>query len=141
MAYQFTRIDYANLNSRQRESYNLQKVGAVLADFGFITIPLSDDWGNADFIAQHCDGRTFFKVQLKSRLTFSKDYAGKDLQVCFPSGADWYLFPHDEVLELIKQAGLIEGSSSWTTAGEYSFPTLSKSVREILEPYRIPVAI
>jgi hypothetical protein len=50
----FNRILYSNLNSRQKEAFNFQKVSAVLADYGFITIRLSSDWGGADFIAQHC---------------------------------------------------------------------------------------
>jgi hypothetical protein len=35
----------------------------VLADYGFLTMRLSDDWQGADFIAQHIDG-AFLKVQL-----------------------------------------------------------------------------
>jgi hypothetical protein len=57
----FNRIEYESLNSRQREAFNFQKVSAVLADYGFITIRLSSDWRGADFIAQHVDG-TFLKV-------------------------------------------------------------------------------
>jgi hypothetical protein len=60
-------IDYQRLNSRQKEAYNFQKISAVLADFGYCTIRLSDDWGGADFIAQHIDG-SVLKVQLKGRL-------------------------------------------------------------------------
>ena len=36
-------INYSDLNSRQRENYNFQKLSAVLADFGFATLRLSDD--------------------------------------------------------------------------------------------------
>jgi hypothetical protein len=32
----FNRILYSNLNSRQKEAFNFQKVSAVLADYGFI---------------------------------------------------------------------------------------------------------
>jgi hypothetical protein len=39
----------------------------MLADYGFATIKPDDDWQSADFIAQHFDGSTFLKVQLKSR--------------------------------------------------------------------------
>src|SRR5207244_5579086 len=57
-------INYANLNSRQQEAYNFQKVSGVLADFGFTTIRLTDDWQGADFIAQIIDGQPFLTVQL-----------------------------------------------------------------------------
>jgi hypothetical protein len=66
-----TKIDPTNINSRQKENYNFLKVSAVLADYGFNTMRLSDDWQGADFIAVHIDGETFLKVQLKSRLGFN----------------------------------------------------------------------
>ena len=53
-------------------SLNFQKVSAVLADFGYMTIPLSNDWSRADFIAQTADGSPSLKVQLKSRLTLTE---------------------------------------------------------------------
>lgn len=58
------RIDIGKLNSRQLEAHRFQKVSAVLADFGYQTIRLSDDWNGADFIAQHIDG-SFLMVQPK----------------------------------------------------------------------------
>lgn len=50
------RIDYAKLNARQKENFNFQKISAVLADYGFVAMRLSDDWQGADFIALHIDG-------------------------------------------------------------------------------------
>ena len=63
MTLNLRRIDYALLNARQKENFNFQKLSAVLADFGFVTMRLTDDWGGADFIAQHTDGETFLRVQ------------------------------------------------------------------------------
>ena len=83
---QLKRIRYSSLNSRQKENFNFQKVSAVLADYGFVTLRLSDDWQGADFIAQHIDGTTFARVRLKGRLTFEKKYRGKDLWVAFADG-------------------------------------------------------
>ena len=34
----FQPIAYDELNSKQKEAYNLQKVSAILADIGFVTI-------------------------------------------------------------------------------------------------------
>jgi hypothetical protein len=60
MSRSFQRVRYSSLNARQQEAFNFQKVSAVLADYGFLTIRLSNDWRGADFIAQHIDGTTFF---------------------------------------------------------------------------------
>jgi hypothetical protein len=70
VTHEFKRVPYSSLNSKQQEGHNFQKVSAVLADYGFVTIRLSSDWHGADFIAQHVDGTTFLKIQLKGRLTF-----------------------------------------------------------------------
>src|SRR5690606_20499008 len=99
-AHVFKRVSCASLNSRQQEGFNFQKVSGVLADYGFVTIRLSSDWRGADFIAQHMDGVTFLKVQLKGRLTFEKKYLGRDLHVCFASSGVWYIYPHDELLDV-----------------------------------------
>ena len=134
--HRFERTPYEKLNSRQRENYNFQKVSAVLADYGFSTIRLSSDWQGADFIAQHLDGTTFLKVQLKARLTFEKKYMGRDLHVCFPHGHDWYIFPHDELMRDVLKDSTMGMSISWERGG-YSFPKLSKRMRERLAPYRL----
>jgi hypothetical protein len=65
MPLNLTRIKYEQLNARQRENYNYQNLSAVLADYGFVTMRLSDDWEGADLIAQHINGDTFLKIQLK----------------------------------------------------------------------------
>jgi hypothetical protein len=39
-----TRIEYNKLNARQKETYNFQKASAILADYGFATIKLNDDF-------------------------------------------------------------------------------------------------
>jgi hypothetical protein len=132
----FNRIEYESLNSRQREAFNFQKVSAVLADYGFITIRLSSDWRGADFIAQHVDG-TFLKVQLKSRLTFDKKYRDRDLHVCFPSDGEWFLYPHDELPEEVLRVTNIANTDSWKQHGAWSFPTIPKTLREMLQPYRL----
>jgi len=132
----FKRIVYRDLNSRQQEAFNFQKVSAVLADYGFITIRLSSDWGGADFIAQHCDGE-FLKVQLKGRLTFDKKYEGRDLHVCFPDGDEWFLYPHDTLLREVLNSSNIGTTESWKVNGGYSFPHLSERMRQMLGPHRL----
>lgn len=136
---QLEKIDYKHLNHRQKETYNFQKVSSIFADYGFATIQLNDDWQSADFLAQHIDGQTYLKVQLKSRLTFHQKYLHKDIYICFPHREHWYLFPHDELLKtfLEKNDGGMAESRSWSKAGSYSFPSLSKQNIELLKSYKL----
>lgn len=135
--HRFDRIEYADLNSRQKENYAYQKVSAVLADYGFVTIRLSDDWQGADFIAQHIDGKTMLRVQLKGRMTIGKKYLGKDLYICFRENEQWYFVPHDEFVEWARTKTTICDSYSWTNKGGYSVPYLPAAIKAHLEQYRI----
>ena len=131
------KIKYTKLNSKQKETYNFQKVSAVLADYGFATIKLNDDWQGADFIAQHVDGETYLKVQLKSRLTFDKKYIGKNLFICFPYKNHWFLYDHDKLLNLflIRNSGQMGETSSWKEKGIYSWNSLSTEVLNTLDEF------
>ena len=135
-----TKVDYKNLNSKQQESYNFHKVSAILADYGYFPIRLSDDWQSADFLCQKCTDHSFIKVQLKGRLNFDKKYMGKDLFICFqykPTG-DWYLYPHDELIErFIEMGHPFQHSSSWIDKGGYSWNSLSKEILSELERYKL----
>jgi hypothetical protein len=133
------RIDYKSLNSRQREAFNYQKLSAVLADFGFNTIRLSDDWRGADFIAQHCQTGEFLPVQLKARFGCWKKYQGKNVWVAFPHGDDWYLYDHDAVLHALEalESPRFQTRSWKKENGNYHSPSISKQIRKLLEPYRL----
>ena len=124
-----TKINYNDLNARQKESFNFQKVSAILADFGYFTMKLSDDWESADFIAIHYEDKSFLKIQLKGRLTFDKKYEEKGLFICFEdkTTSTWYLYPHDEVYEKFSQSRNFKNTTSWTENGMYSFSKLSKN--------------
>lgn len=133
----FCRITYDQLNSRQKENYNFQKVAAHLADYGFNCLRLSDDWQGADFIACHIDGNKFLKVQLKGRLNIDTKYSGKDIYIAFCDGGTWYLYPHDEVKDLLLANHLMAGSKSWDEGGGYSWPYLSVQMKVLLQKYVI----
>jgi len=45
MDFTLAKIATKNLNTRQIEAYNLQKVSAIFADMGFVTIRMTSDWG------------------------------------------------------------------------------------------------
>lgn len=130
------KVAYNDLNARQRENFNFQKVSAVLADYGFVTLRLSDDWHGADFIALHISGEAL-RVQLKSRLTLDRKYQGKNLHVAFPDGGTWYLYPYDELESKILDATSIGSTEFWLVHGNYSYHNLPENIREILNEYRI----
>ena len=137
MGIKFRLIDYKDLNARQKENYNFQKVSAVLAEYGFVTLRLTDDWQGADFIAQHIDGKTFLRVQLKGRLTLNKKYQGKGLYVAFPHKGNWYIYEHDKLLKKVLTVKGIAKTKSWSVKGGYSFPTLGEKLLSLLEPYKV----
>jgi hypothetical protein len=129
-------VDFQDLNARQKENFNFQKISAVFADYGYVTLRLSDDWNGADFIAQHIDG-SILRVQLKSRLSFYKRYKGKGLFVAFPDKGNWYLYPHDELLATVLKRTNIGNTNAWLKNGGYSFPGVSKELKPLLAPYHV----
>jgi hypothetical protein len=96
----------------------------------------------ADFLAQYRDGKTFYKVQLKSRLTFDKKYKDKELYICFRDGENgpWYMYNHADSLKKIQEKcnKKIEGSKTWKDNKPYHFPKLDKVSVELLKDYKIP---
>ena len=68
----FEKIDYNSLNSKQKENYNFHKVASALADYGYDSMRLNNDWQGADFIAVKND--EMLKIQLKGRFTVDKKY-------------------------------------------------------------------
>ena len=133
----FTQISYESLNSRQKENYNFHKLAAVLADYGFTSIRLFDDWNGADFIAQHIDGISFLKIQLKGRLCIYKKYMGKDLYIAFPYDNDWYLYLHDPMVDYLLDNTKIGNTKSWLVEGGYSKGSLNNEELEYFKYFKI----
>lgn len=143
MPIEFTPASYSDLNPAQKENYNYHKVSARLADYGYTTIRLHDDFQGADFIAKHIDGERYLKVQLKGRLTFDEKYSRTQEQdtiyIAFRDEEDWYLYPHDEVLDrVINEIGIIAGTDSWESNGTYHIGSLSSDLYDLMAPYRVP---
>lgn len=128
------KIKYSDLNPKAQEMYNFHKVAAVLADYGYTSMWLSDDWNGADFIAVHVDGVSDIKVQLKGGLSFAQKYRGKNLYICFLSEGDIYLYPHDKILDQVEQD---ISDKKWQEKGTYFQTRLTKRFRDLLEPYKI----
>ncbi|HBA36365.1 TPA: hypothetical protein DCZ15_00660 [Candidatus Falkowbacteria bacterium] len=133
----FKKILYSKLNARQQENYNYQKASAILADYGFNTLRLSDDWQGADFIAIHINGKDFLKVQLKGRLTFEKKYIGRDIWICFSYQDNWFLYPHDMLLQIFGDKMNFINTKSWTEKGGYSWNHLNKNQILVISKYKI----
>lgn len=122
------RVRYKDLNPRQQENYNTAKFAAVLADYGYHCMRLSDDWHGADLIAHHIDGHDLL-VQVKSRLNIRPSYRGKNLWMAFPHDGEWYLFPHDPIQNEITARN--------PKAEDYSWRHTPKWALTMLEPYRL----
>jgi hypothetical protein len=131
----FAKVSYEKLNSKQQESFNYQKVSAKMADYGFVTILLNDDWNGADFIALHANKKSIIKVQLKGRLSFNRNYIGKDLYIAFQDKNVWYLYPHDYILEEFKKRSKPDIDRTWIEKGTYSQKNLSGWVKEMLSEF------
>lgn len=140
-----SQIDYTTLNARQKENYNFQKVSAILADYGFSTVRLTDDWQGADFVAQNMKGNEFLKIQLKTRIIIAKKYENKGLWICFKvrhdkEHEDWYLVNHDALMNLAltkykpdSERG-VKNSRSWNNEkkGTYSWPKPGKELWSLI---------
>jgi len=135
------KIEYRKLNGRQKENYNFQKISGLLADYGFTTIRLSDDWNGADFLAQHIDGKTVLRIQLKSRLGIYKKYQGKKLLICLRDGsgesARWYLYPHDKVLRYLLKTTNIQRTAAWRELDAWSYPRLPQRVAKYFKAFTV----
>ena len=132
---QLQRIKYSDLNARQKEVYNFQKVAALLADYGFNCLKPSEDWQGADFLAYHKDGRKTLRVQLKSRLHIAKKYSGRDLHMCFPVHKTWYLVPHDDLVRALGRRTTFLQSESWLGGGAYSSVKPNQKMLEWLKRF------
>lgn len=134
----FNRITFARLNSRQKENYNFQKIAARLADYGFNSIRLTDDWQGADFIAVHIDGETFLKVQLKGRLVIDRKYHGKGIHIAFLHGDELYLYDHDALVSFMEANAKIGADSvSWHQHGFRTWPSPPAWAITYLSQFRI----
>mgnify|MGYP003607440959 CR=1 FL=1 len=132
----WTQIEFNKLNARQKENFNFQKIAAVLADYGFNCIKLTDDWNGADFLAYHIDGETTLKVQLKSRLTVAKKYQYKNIYMAFPINDKWCLIEHDELLTIVNEVSPSWFQTvSWNENGKYGTGKVSLVLQQKLQPY------
>ena len=131
----FKKIRYSLLNAKQKENYNFQKVSAVLADYGYTCIKLSDDWNGADFLATHSTKKEILRIQLKARFTIDKKYSNKNIYVACPFNDNWFIYPHDEVVSFCKKKKIYTQTPSWIDNGLYSLVKPNKLITDAFKDY------
>lgn len=138
----FAKVDYQDLNAKQREVYNFHLIAARLAQYGYASYPIRDDWNGGDMFARHMLNGRSLTVQIKSRATFDKKYQGKDLYIGFPLGQAVYVYPHDQVLDkyvAVRAArGLpLDDNQAWARDGLVHWVKPTKEMMELLKPYEL----
>ncbi|WP_298536793.1 hypothetical protein [uncultured Algibacter sp.] len=129
----YSNVSYSKLNSKQKENYNFHKVASALANYGFNSMRLNDDWQGADFIAVHIDGDDMLKIQLKGRFTLAKKYIDKNIYIAFIENDTIKIYLHDDAINMMPDN--IKNSKSWQTNGLYSWgktPMFYKDVISVL---------
>ena len=124
----FTKIDYNQLNSKQKENYNFHKVASALADYGYDSMRLNNDWQGADFIAVKND--EMLKVQLKGRFTVDKKYIDKEIYIAFIENNIVKIYDHDEAVNMLPAN--IKLSDSWSKHNGYSWGKTPKIYDSII---------
>ena len=126
--------------SKQVETYNFYKAAAVLAEYGFECVRLSNDWEAVDFLAHHTNTGTTLKVQLKTCLIIDERLVQFDnLYMCFPidkTDGNWYLVEHARLLEIVKEhACQWFQTAKWRNNRGYWTYTAPPAVTDALEPF------
>ena len=124
----FNKIDYNSLNSKQKENFNYHKVASALAEYGYDSMRLNNDWQGADFIA--VNGDNMIKVQLKGRFTLDKKYIGKDIYIAFIEDKIVKIYNHDYALSIVPENLL--NTKSWEDNGLYSWGKTPKHYGQVI---------
>ena len=129
MKLDLTKASYKDLNSKEKENYNYHKVAAALAEYGYDSMRLNNDWQGADFIAVR--GNEMIKVQLKSRFTLDAKYKDKDIYIAFVENGVVKIFFHDDALN-IATSNIIT-SESWRLRERYNFKQTPKHYNQVIQ--------
>ena len=123
------KVDYNKLNSKQKENYNFHKVASALADYGYDSMRLNNDWEGADFIAVKND--EMLKIQLKGRFTVDEKYIDKSILIAFIENDIVKIYDHDEAVNMLPDN--ILDCSSWSEKGGYSWGQTPKIYNSIIK--------
>lgn len=127
---QLNKVNYNELNAKQKENYNFHKVAAALAEYGYNSMRLNDDWQGADFIA--VNGEDMLKIQLKGRLTVDKKYLkDEDLYIAFIEDDSIKIYKHIDAVNLMSEK--TKNTESWAQRGGYSWGKTPKHYESIIK--------
>lgn len=127
-------IGLTRFHSQIREVINRNTIVSLALEKGFNAyLPVYD--GGVDFILYREEDGLTHKVQLKSRWIIDRKYVGRGISVAFPNAADWYLVPHDIMVQQAEEAGFTK-TPSWMVGGAYSCRSFSETLAAACEPYR-----
>lgn len=129
MDIDLTKVSYKDLNSKQKENYNYHKVASALAEYGYDSMRLNNDWEGADFIS--VKGDDMIKIQLKGRFTLDKKYEKKELYIAFIEKGIIKIYLHDEALAIATSN--ITDSKSWDINGSYSMNQTPKHYSQVIK--------
>ena len=124
---EFKKVNYDELQAKQKEVYNYAKMAYILAQYGYESHRFVNDVGGADFLSVSLDGDVH-KIQQKGRLTLSKKYYGKSITVAFFQDDKLYLCDHDKIVDNLPES--TKQTKSWQEA-EYHWKEVPKSVLEV----------
>jgi hypothetical protein len=129
------RKQFLKFDGKSQEAFNTAQLGAVLARRQEYLLRLPFDSNGADVLSYNPETLRTTPIQIKSRLSISRKYLGKNLFIAFPiweteSRQAWYLLPHDTLAEIWGMDKL-ERHLGWTSGH------LSKEMAERLSPYLI----
>ena len=121
----------SNLSSDAIEVVNRNALVTVALNLGYNAfLPVYDN-GIDLILHNEATGDTKL-VQLKGRWTIDKKYVGRNIWIAFADRGEWYVAPHDEMVE---HGAKHTGTQSWAK-GTYSKSPLSKADRSKLAAYR-----
>ena len=101
-----------------------------MADYGYDSMRLNNDWQGADFIA--VKGDSMLKVQLKGRFTINHNYKGKDIYVAFIEDGIVKLYQHDDAYQCVRKHTELTESWNKEVGGGHSWKKTPKYFESII---------
>ena len=129
MDIDLTKVSYKDLNSKQKENYNYHKVASALAEYGYDSMRLNNDWEGADFIS--VKGDEMIKIQLKGRFTLDRKYIDKGIYIAFIEDGIIKMYKHDEAVKIVPEN--VSNSSSWADKGLYHWGKTPKHYSQVIK--------
>ena len=122
--------------SRRGHARVAQLCRQALTSSGFSVEPLAGD-DDADFLVGSEGGASYKRVRAISRLEIRERLIGEDLYVSFETNGNWYLVPHDHLVEIAGNTTPWLETDSWRLQGWYSSPNPSRIMLDHLADFAL----